>query len=172
MGAGASWVYVELSVAIPYPEVKNLKVSSPSPSIPRTTCFANCGDTFDLVNIAWPVKDHLPLGTYLGPINQRLAREHRSDWDLSHLVHLFSGSCPLSEAKVPHCEEDAGVLWDVPSLGTQRDVVHSEFTLTNDTQCRVDLFSVSRLTRRFLGSDTNHEEATFMVGFVPSSLNM
>lgn len=142
--------------------------------IPRTTYFANCGATFLLVNIAWQVKNHLPLGTYLGLINQRLAREHGSDWDLSHLVYLFSGSCPLSEAtpKVPHSKEDAGVLWEVPSPGPWREVVHSEFALINDAQCRVDLFSVSHLTRHFLGSDTNHEEATFMVGFVPSSLNM
>jgi hypothetical protein len=50
--------------------------------------------------------------TNLGLVNQGLAGELGSDWELSHMIHLFSGSSPLSEAilKLPSYVEDAGML--------------------------------------------------------------
>lgn len=55
------------------------------------------------------------------------------------------------------------MLQAVPPYGTRREVVRGEFALFNDAQYTVDLFSVSRLTRRLLGADGDCGEDTLIL---------
>lgn len=180
MGPGTLWACVELSVAIPYPEVKSLKMSSASPSIPRTTCLAN-------LCLLWVWLCHLWLSKHCmtsqkSPSSWRLFGAHKPEvgqraWVWlglkplgSLILRVLSILCLLPRCppvkKMQECCEKCHPL----VLGGR--LPHSELALFNDAQYRIDLFSVSHLTRCFLGPDINHEEATILVGFVPSSLNM
>lgn len=109
------------------------------------------------------------LTLILGWWARGLDRQQGFDWELNHLVYSSSGSWSLSEAtlKLHCCEEDAGVLWEVPPPGAQMEVFCGKFILFVDVQYMVELFSISHLVRCLLGPNAHLEVATFMLVWYP-----